>query len=480
MKFWIGWVVLLGCGWVVSVGAQEDAENAPAGKVARTGYRALVLEDLPRDENGQLTPAIWDIIAEEAKANPKGNEARALADREHYQAYYQKFAGWKAPEPVAVAPGKLRNLDETPTEPRFPLTGKVWPSKVGEASVCLWEDDKVAAITLGVDDNCAQDLEYWRSLSAKHGGLRITWNLITFNIDGVVEKGRVASFGTWATWKQMISEGHGVASHSAMHCRNPIPAEGWPGPEWEIVQSKQDMEANLPGQKIRLFVYPGAGVRVFGTPRDPKTGQSTWRPYVAKHYAAARVGGGKAINPANMTDYLAILATTGSVPDLVETKNPKMADQHLGKLLDPDPANKNYRGWANIFIHFINNGKDFDTNPFTVAYGKVLEFYNAHRADLWTGLMQDIALYGQVRDTATLVTDEASASKITFTLTSKMDPDIFDYPLTIKVRLPDSWKGAGATQAGKEVPSRVIQFEGAPYALVKVLADRGAVTLVPN
>lgn len=454
--------------------------DASGGKAARTGYRALKLEALPRDGNGFLKPEIWDIIAEEAKANPRSNEASMLADRPVYQEYYKKFSGWKPPELPEPPPGKWRNLADVPTAPRFPLTGKVWPSKPGEASVCLWEDDKLAAMSLGVDDNCAQDLPYWKELSAKYGGLNITWNLITFNIGGVVDKGRVSSAGTWETWQQMLAEGYRVASHSAMHTRSPVPADGWPGPEWELWQSRHDLETNLPGRKMRLFVYPGAGVRVFGIPRDPKTGQNSWRPYVAKYYAAARSGGGEAINPANMTDYLAIRATTGSVPELLETRNPKMAGQNLNKLFDPDPGNKNYRGWANVFIHFINNGKDFDTNPFTVAYGKVLAFYNEHRADLWTGFMEDIALYGQERDTATLVTDETSDSKITFTLTSKMDPEIFDYPLTVKVRLPDSWKTVTASQNQKAVPAEIIQYEGAGYALVKALPDRGPVTMLPR
>lgn len=468
--------ISLGC----TASAQQEMEEAgPPTKAPRTGYRALTLESLPRDENGLLKPEIWDIIAAEAAANPGSNEARAIAERAEFQEYFKQFAEWKPPE-VVITPGKRLNLSKVPTVPRFPLTGKVWPSKPGEASVCLWEDDKLAAMSLGVDDNCAQDLPYWKMLSEKYGGLKITWNLITFNIDGAVQRGRVASFGTWDTWRQMIAEGFRVASHSKMHLRGPVPADGWPGPEWEVAQSKADLEANLPGQKIRLFVYPGAGVRVFGIPRDPATGQNAWRPFVAKHFAAARAGGGDAINPANMIDYLAIKATTGSVPELLETKIPRMEAQNLNKLFDPDPSNKNFRGWANIFIHFINNGKGFETNKFTVAYEKVLAFYNDHRADLWTGFMEDIALYGQVRDTATLVTNEAGGSKIVFTLTSEMDPEVFDYPLTIKVRLPNEWKSVGGSQNGTAVPVEVIEHEGGSFALVKTLADRGPVTLLPK
>ena len=56
--------------------------------------------------------------------------------------------------------------------------------------------------------------------------------------------------------------------------------------------------------------------------------------------------------------------------------------------------------------------------------------------------------------------------------------DIFDYPLTVKVRLPDGWKSAKATQGGKPVAVRFVSHDGAPYALVEAVPDKGAVRVV--
>ena len=463
---------------VFFVRAQDQDAGMAAGKAARTGYVALKLEDLPRDEKGFLKPEIWDIIAAEAKANPNSNEARTLQERGVSQAYYATYANWKAPEPLPVGAGRLRNLSEPPKEPRFPLTDKVWSEHPGDASVCLWEDDKLAAMSLGVDDNCAGDLPYWKELSRKYGGLNITWNLISGNIDGVISKGRVSSAGTWKIWQQMLDESYHLVSHSVTHHHDPVPADGWPGPEWEAAESIHQIDSHLPGHKTRVYVYAGAGVRVFGQPRNLIA--SAWRPAIIKYYAAARGGGRNAINQANMIDYFDIHATTGSVPFLLSNTDPKMADQNLNNLFAADPKNPHhnyYRGWANVFIHFINNGKDFDTNPFNVAYGKVLEFYNQHRNELWTGFIDDVVLYGQERDTATVKTDEATNEKIAFTLVSKMEPTIFDYPLTIKVRLPDAWKTVAASQKTATLPAQFVLHEGRPYALVKVAPDRGQVIL---
>jgi len=458
--------------------AQEDDSAESTGKKPRTGYKAIKAEALPRDENGQLKAEVWDIVKKEAAANPGSNEARVLAKREEFKAFYARYADWKPMEPSPLPPGKLRNLSDTPKEPRFPLTDKVWPARPGEASVCLWEDDKLAAMSLGIDDNNAGDIPYWRELSKKYGGLNVTWNLIVSNIGGVVEKSGVGTAGTWETWQEMLKEGNHISSHSMMHNHDPVPADGWKGPEWETAEAKYLLETHLPGYKARTFVYPGAGVHVFGILGGyyPK---STWRPSIVKYYVAARGGGGNPISPANMIDYFDVYATTGNVKFILDNKDQKYADINLNTLFDPKTKTKNYRGWANVFIHFINNGKTFDTNPGTIAYGKVLAFYNEHRAELWTGFFDDVALYGQERDTATLVTNEADNSKIIFTLASKMDPAVFDYPLTVKVRLPDGWKGAAAEQSGSVIPVRVIEKEGAQYALVKAVPEHGRVTITP-
>jgi hypothetical protein len=184
---------------------------------------------------------------------------------------------------------------------------------------------------------------------------------------------------------------------------------------------------------------------------------------------------------ANQIDYFEIHSTT-AVQNVVDGADPKFAEDNLNNIFAADPNSpyhKYYRGWANTFIHFINGGKDFDTNPYYMAYGKVLTFYNDHRADLWTGFFDDVATYGEERDTATLTTTASSDSKITLALTDKMDPTIFNYPLTVKVRLPTSWQGAQATQGGKPAPTQMIAHEGANFALVKAIPDQGPIDLTP-
>ena len=73
--------------------------------------------------------------------------------------------------------------------------------------------------------------------------------------------------------------------------------------------------------------------------------------------------------------------------------------------------------------------------------------------------------------------DENTPDRIALTLTDRMLDSRFDYPLTIKVRLPSGCKNVQAVQNGQGIKSSVIVYEGVSYALVNAVPDRGQVVL---
>jgi hypothetical protein len=447
--------------------------------------RLLPLAALPAAVFAQSAPppvaaplSAWtEIEAEAAKAPQTGyNHFRAvLQSRPMWKAYFATYANWTAPAPRVPADGRLPNLSEKPRQPRFPLTPRVWPAKPGEASVCLWEDDKIAAASFGIDDNNAQEIPLWQEISRTYGGLPITWNLITANIDGVIDRGRVGSAGTWSLWQSVLAQGYQLQSHSVSHVGNPVFEDGWPGPDWETSESLRQIDSNIPGQHTKMFVPPGASVKQFGV-------GGNWRASSVKYFASARGASGIPINLANQTDYFDIRTTAAPAAFVVDEVAPGTpawtANNQLKSILDP--AHKNYRGWATFFTHALNikDASLFASKEPGLA--KVFDFYNKNRDQLWLGQFGDVALYGQERDTATLKTVRTDATGIALSLTSQMDPEVFDYPLTVKVRLPDAWPVVAATQAGAPVPCSVVHNEGAAYALVKARPDRGEIVVAPK
>ena len=59
------------------------------------------------------------------------------------------------------------------------------------------------------------------------------------------------------------------------------------------------------------------------------------------------------------------------------------------------------------------------------------------------------------------------------------EPNWLNEPLTLKVRLPDTWTSVRATQGGKPVAARIVEHDGALYALVDAVPDRGEIVLAP-
>ncbi len=351
------------------------------------------------------------------------------------------------------APGKKFNLWETPVKPRFTVTDRAWP-KAGEAAICLWEDDKLAALSITIDDNCAMDVPFWLEQSRLYN-LKVNWFLIA----GSVGKDNPGMYGTWDIYKKVLAEGQGVESHSYSHWhtfnKDGTPPPGW-SYEWECTESIKTLEANLPGHKIRFLAY--AGGAKYSNNNDPKA--------AGKYFLAARgVLGG--INPPNAIPYSA--TRVAGIP------KPGVTVPAFG---DPasmfDQRSKNYRGWLVVLFHYVGKpeGKE--------AALAALNFYKDNEKQLWGGLFGQVALYGQERDTASLKVEEAGPNRIVLELTDEMDDSLFDYPLTLKVRVPESWQAVEAVQGGKPAEVKLIENEKNNFALVKAVPDRGKIIITPK
>ena len=106
-----------------------------------------------------------------------------------------------------------------------------------------------------------------------------------------------------------------------------------------------------------------------------------------------------------------------------------------------------------------------------------LKNIDAVRDQLWVTTFYDMIRFVQERDTAQLTVHSASESEIRFELADWMDDSIYDYPLTVKFRVPNNWVGAKATQNGSALDVQTVENEGNLYALVQAVPDAGEVVL---
>lgn len=338
------------------------------------------------------------------------------------------------------------------TESRPKRTEITWPAEPGQAEICLWRDDKYAACSITIDDNNKPDHAWWLAITAKHN-IKVTFFLVTGGIDGA-NKGYN---GTWDDWRAMHAAGHDIQSHTISHSKT-----GDTDPEEKTIKeyaaSKAIIEEKLPGHRCVSLAYPwGKG-----------------RPDLAKDYFIAVRGVNGTPSSATGVNYLN--TNKGSL-------NPDMINAILGlpitkvKWLN-NPAYK--RGWIQPLYHLVAHGGSAEEKKKSVASAEAeIENLVAHRDRIWIDTFTAVAKYGQERDSATLTTAASTPERIELALKDRMRDDLFDQPLTLKVRLPDAWTTVNATQKDSAVAATLVKHEDKPYALVQAVPDRGPIVLKP-
>ena len=176
------------------------------------------------------------------------------------------------------------------------------------------------------------------------------------------------------------------------------------------------------------------------------------------------------LNQANQIDFKQIRSISN--PHIYKDKTTR--DKYISPLIDKFSKleDKNYyRGWGSTHFHHITSEEAQKTTD------EFLNYLKQKEDKLWLGTFPDVAKYAQEYATHTLKIDSILATEISFTLTDEMQNEIYDFPLTVKIRVPNNWMIITATQNGKSIESNLITYNKNKYVLIKAVPDRGQVIL---
>jgi hypothetical protein len=329
-----------------------------------------------------------------------------------------------------------RNL-EPATANRFTLTDRVWPTAHGDASVCLWDNDALCAISITIDDNPLHERDWWIAMGHKYG-FQVTWMLITsFLMDG-----GHAYFGSWDDWRAANAAGMETQSHTINHYGN-----GDVRPDSEMHQeyggSQQQLNDSIPGNRCLVMAAPSGVLN--------RT--------IAKQYFIANRGVSGVLAAVNRIDYMNTGVTGLTLKNIQNAIN--------------------NRSWMTILYHSaaLYSLPILERQKVYARIEDLFSFISQNTADIWGIGFARAAQYGQSRDTHILSVNQAGTDLVRFALGDSMNDTLFDQPLTVKVRLDNAWDALVATQGADTLSADIVLHNGNEYALVKAVPDQGEVFL---
>ena len=355
-------------------------------------------------------------------------------------------------------------------------TGSKKISSIGDVSVNTWANGKKAAFSFTFDDGLISQYQYVRPIMNSFG-FHATYYVIT----SVVSDSPPINYryDIWLHFQQLAAEGNEIGAHTVTHndlAQMPVGNESTPGTiAYELYQSKKTIEEKIPDQKCITVAYPfcsyNDSVRI-----------------VAQRYFQAARSCGSYTDPSNIhgLDWLSLGAA-----DI-------RFDQPRNTLSDDQDE---FNAYVNILQNrLIPNGKwtvflAHEVLPFSdIASGAANGFYYPvstewltqlaqwlkQRSDdglIWVATLGNVTRYIKERQNFSYTLISSSPAQIQFNPADGLDDSIYNYPLTVDVTVPSSWRNVSVSQGGNisEVPTFTDGTNS--YAKINIIPDGGVVTL---
>jgi len=314
-------------------------------------------------------------------------------------------------------------------------------------AVAVWPQDKHAAISLTFDDGMDTHLDVVGPILKRH------------HLNGTffVTTGRDPWQKRKEEWRRLAKEGNELGNHTVHHpcLLEPItPHSQDYTPEMmeaEIRDAALEISRLLNTHRGLTFAYPCGNIS-FGPPRDQARNAGLFVQYVSQYAFAARgYGTAGSVDP----DGMSIL----TLPDLGLTDGKNF----IGLLALAEPA-INTGQWGVYAFHGVG-GEWLSISADTLDE---LAAYLESHSEIWTAPFGDVLRYTLERKATFLEAKSDSAGTIDIAMRWPLDPEIYDLPLTLKLEVTDSWRGATINGDGRELKPSFVSLGQTKLMLVDV------------
>ncbi|MFA5561231.1 MAG: polysaccharide deacetylase family protein [Eubacteriales bacterium] len=343
------------------------------------------------------------------------------------------------------APDQLITLGSVSTGMATVKQRLAWPTAYGDAIIAQWWDNRTAVLTLTCDDSITYDFHHWNRFLEQYG-VPVTLFVATSRYDTSASGARYTDF-----WQQEILLGVEMQSHTDGHHSDEV---------YQAMSSAQ-IWMDFYGSVAKLEEHIDTTSRVIGYSYGWNNAT-----YSSKAFIAGR-GTTGLLNRATSINYNSLSSYSGGLANI-----PARVQQIT------NPNDTYYAGWYSIHMH------QFDKNESSTGSAAYLESMiqstilpAMEAGELWAATFAEAAMYAQERDSATLQKLTVAPDLISFELSDLMNDRLFNYPLSVKIRVDESWEYVYATQDGQPIRCEILQREDGTYLMVDAVPDRGTVHL---
>ena len=302
-------------------------------------------------------------------------------------------------------------------------------------TVGTWSGFRTAAATFTFDDNAPSHISVVAP-EFKQRGYTATFNVV---IDWMDQSGQ------WNAFKNLVKDGHEIASHTVTHSQNT--------PSSELSSSRSTINQHITGQDCNTIAYPYCNVPSDGTA-------------LAQNYIGGRICDGQVMGK-TPSDYFRISAiTTGSDANYTSTSD------FTGSMQSAISKG----GWVVFLTHGIqgetNGNATYSPTPINAITG-ALDWAKQNDSKIWVTTFRNAILYAKERDALSLSeTTESSKLKLTASVNITSSVVDYTYPITVRRQMPNGWTNFAAATGGNDIEVSIITVGSTKYAQFNVVPGK--------
>ena len=269
-----------------------------------------------------------------------------------------------------------------------------------------------------------------------------------------------------ASWREMLATGRWqISSHSMTHQywgNGETVTEDASLVQYEVVKSQEILRYLFPGQRVLTWCYPGfsAQQNIVGSTNTEAIFDKVFSDYardlISQYYISGRSTKDAVLSVTDTdADYKNQFAGTAYAESDVWNYFPSLSlgDNKINDAKNNITTAATNGGISLMFCHQVVDVMPENTSNkmLTDSLDQILSHLSTYVNDgtVWNAHYEDAILYLREAQSATVYTAKNDDGTLCVTLTDEMDDDIYNYPLTVRVSVPESWAAVKVVQGDR-------------------------------